>query len=497
MKTNIKAYRHLAFSWTTGPLAIFRQAVKQLVVYLLSLSSLAIPAAQGATHTVEIGDFFFNPSTLNINVGDSVRWTVSAGTHDTTSGNPPTGATWESELMFAGESFTFPFDTAGSFPYACGFHFGGPFTMLGLVTVASGPVMIPPTVNILPNGTTLNAPAELALTADASDSDGTVAAVEFYLGANLITTDDAAPYSAACGGLPAGNYVLTAVATDNDGLSSTSAPVNVVVRHVVSYQFTSFNPNALTVAQGDSVLFTNRDGGQFSSHSVTGTGAEAYCGSTLRMFCNVTFDSLGVFPYRCVPHSFAAGGGRFSGMTGGVAVVSTILRPPLVTIARPLANETFAAGASFTIETGNVIDPDGSVTNVEFFASAAGEPVSIGNDPTAPFAVTVATGLASGTYMLTARATDNTGIASTSAPVAITIEGAEIRLTAPSVGQGSLFQFNYNSTPGMIYVIEGSTTLNSVLPMAPLATNTATGSISTFTDPEQRLYRMYRVRFGP
>jgi hypothetical protein len=212
------------------------------------------------------------------------------------------------------------------------------------------------------------------------------------------------------------------------------------------------------------------------------------------MFCFRTFNTPGVFPYRCLPHSFAIGGG-FTGMTGAVTVANSVARRPIIAITRPTNGQILMA-PSFTIETGNVIDPDGSVVSVEFFRSNGTGPVSIGMDTSAPFTATV-TNLTSGGYTLTARATDNTGLISTSAPVVIVVQTPQIQLTAPGLTEGGLFRFNFNTISGTTYRIEGSTTTDSVVPMAEIGSLTATSSVSTFTDPESRSYRMYRVRLEP
>src|SRR4029077_423509 len=52
---------------------------------------------------------------------------------------------------------------------------------------------------------------------------------DFYAGTNLVGTDSTAPYTASWSNVPAGNYTLTAVATDNGGLSATSSPVGIAV----------------------------------------------------------------------------------------------------------------------------------------------------------------------------------------------------------------------------------------------------------------------------
>ncbi|RYD39981.1 MAG: hypothetical protein EOP85_15035, partial [Verrucomicrobiaceae bacterium] len=73
------------------------------------------------------------------------------------------------------------------------------------------------------------APANITLTADASDSDGTIAKVEFFSGTTLLGTDTEAPYSFEWTNVPAGSYTVIVKATDNDGLVTTAEPVSVQV----------------------------------------------------------------------------------------------------------------------------------------------------------------------------------------------------------------------------------------------------------------------------
>ena len=64
---------------------------------------------------------------------------------------------------------------------------------------------------------------DLTITATADDSNGTVEKVEFYDGTTLLATCENAPYQAVLIGAKAGKHTLKAVATDNDGETSTSS----------------------------------------------------------------------------------------------------------------------------------------------------------------------------------------------------------------------------------------------------------------------------------
>jgi predicted phage tail protein len=79
------------------------------------------------------------------------------------------------------------------------------------------------------NGATYTAPASIALTASAADTDGTISRVEFYSGTTLLGTDTTAPYTYTWSSVPAGTYGLRAIAYDNNGASGSSATVSITV----------------------------------------------------------------------------------------------------------------------------------------------------------------------------------------------------------------------------------------------------------------------------
>jgi regulation of enolase protein 1 (concanavalin A-like superfamily) len=79
------------------------------------------------------------------------------------------------------------------------------------------------------NGATYTAPASITLTATASDSDGSVARVDFYNGSTLLGSDPTVPYSFTWSNVAAGTYSLKATAVDNAGASGSSSVASVTV----------------------------------------------------------------------------------------------------------------------------------------------------------------------------------------------------------------------------------------------------------------------------
>ncbi len=78
---------------------------------------------------------------------------------------------------------------------------------------------------------------DFTITATADDPNGTVEKVEFYEGTTLLATCTAKPYQATWTGAKAGTHTLKAVATDNDGETSTA-----------SVQITLQAPTSLTLS---------------------------------------------------------------------------------------------------------------------------------------------------------------------------------------------------------------------------------------------------------
>jgi len=65
--------------------------------------------------------------------------------------------------------------------------------------------------------------------ANATDTDGTIAKVEFFQGTTKLGEDLTSPYSFAWASVPAGTYSLTAKATDNTSAITTSGAIAIVV----------------------------------------------------------------------------------------------------------------------------------------------------------------------------------------------------------------------------------------------------------------------------
>ncbi len=207
------------------------------------LFCLAVPfSGLGATANVSVVNFAFNPSTTNINLGDKVIWTwaVGANLHNVTSTNTPQA--WPASATLNGPAtFSVTFTKAGNFPYECTVHL---FT--GSINVASASV--PPDVFITSPmaGAVFSEPANVTVQVMATNSADTVTNVQFLIGSVVLTNETAPPFSAITGSLAAGDYTLSAIASDNMGVMATNAVAISVVTPV---------PIAISALQNSSTSF--------------------------------------------------------------------------------------------------------------------------------------------------------------------------------------------------------------------------------------------------
>ncbi len=190
-------------------------------MFVVLFSAARIATAN--TVVVELSNFKFVPSTVTINVGDTVTWVSRQGNHDVQSDS----ALFKSP--FPVSTFSFTFTQAGTIPYHCNPHRS--FGMVGTVIVQAAPQNVPPTVSIASpaNGASFTAPATVPVSVSASDSDGSIAKVELISGRTVVGTLTSAPYDFTLQNLAAGAYTLTARATDNAGAATVSSGVSITV----------------------------------------------------------------------------------------------------------------------------------------------------------------------------------------------------------------------------------------------------------------------------
>ena len=294
------------------------------------------------------------------------------------------------------------------------------FTNVTARTVTTGTNQ-PPTVSISgpATGATFTEPATINVTATASDTDGSITKVDFYRGTQLIGSDTTNSYTATATGLAAGTYQLTAVATDSDGVTSTSSPVSVTVNSP-----TNQAPTVSLTSPAAGSTFTAP-----ASVTVAATASDAdgtvirvdfYQGSTqigsdTSSPYSYTWTNVAAGSYQVTAVARDDDGATRTSAAANVTVTTVPNQLPTVSITSPIAGQSFAAPASLTIGAA-ASDSDGTIARVDFYAGAQ----LVGTDTTSPYQAPWSNVLA-GSYSLTAVARDNVGGTRTSVAVAITV----------------------------------------------------------------------------
>jgi plastocyanin len=76
-------------------------------------------------------DYAFNPASLTISAGTTVVWTNNGQAPHTTTSDTQI---WESGTLNNGQSFSYQFNTPGTYPYHCEIH----TSMQGTIVVTAG-----------------------------------------------------------------------------------------------------------------------------------------------------------------------------------------------------------------------------------------------------------------------------------------------------------------------------------------------------------------------
>lgn len=96
-----------------------RAASFAIAILLLCGLSISVAAPKKTTHSVSIDNMKFDPSDLQVNVGDSVEWTNNDDRdHNVTAKD----GTFKSSNLNSGATYKYTFKTAGKFAYACSLH---------------------------------------------------------------------------------------------------------------------------------------------------------------------------------------------------------------------------------------------------------------------------------------------------------------------------------------------------------------------------------------
>ena len=283
-----------------------------------------------------------------------------------------------------------------------------------------------PSVSIASNGTAFVAPASIAFTANAMDSDGTVSRVEYFSGTTKLGESTVSPYSFTWSSVPAGNYSVTARATDNQGAIGTSAPINIVV--TAPNQSPSVTLSSSGTSFGAPASYTLTANASDADGSIA--KVEFYSGSTKigeKAAAPFTWTLSNVSAGNYSHYAVAVDNSGASSTSNTVAIAVTGPNsPPIVSLTSPQNGATFNTPATVNF-TASASDSDGTIARVEFYAGST----LLGTSTSAPYSYAWSNAPA-GIYNVRCVAYDNLGASATSAIAKITVNASPIVSVAVS-----------------------------------------------------------------
>jgi len=401
---------------TDGPLDAWRPTVQSVVSnpdgsFTLSGTQLN-GLSQGASYGDE-GNAQTNFPLVRLSNGSSIRYARTYGfsTMGFATGNTVTQTQFTLPSGIAAGAYQLTVVTNGvaSAPF--------PFT------VAQGQNQAP-SVNLTApvNNAVFTAPAQITLSAAASDADGTISKVEFYQGSTLLGSSTSAPYSFNWLNVATGTYSLTGKAYDNLNAVTTSTAVTVTVNTA-----TNNPPTASITSPANNASFTAPAQITINASASDADGTiskvEFYQGSTL-----LGTDTSS--PYSFSWANVAAGSYALTvksydnlDAVGTSAVVNVIVNtatnnPPTASITSPANNASFTAPAQITINA-SASDTDGTISKVEFYQGST----LLGTDTSSPYSFSWAN-VAAGSYALTVKGYDNLNAVTTSTAVNIVVNSS-------------------------------------------------------------------------
>ena len=282
-----------------------------------------------------------------------------------------------------------------------------------------------PTVSLTsPTVLSYTAPATVSIAANAADADGSISKVEFYQGTTLLTTKTASPYTYSWTQVAAGNYTITAKAYDNLNAVTISAAINITV----TATGTNTPPTVSITAPANNATFTPPATVNITANAADADGSvskvEFYNGATL-------LGSDATAPYAFNWTNVASGNysitakayDNLNATTTSAVVAITVNAAPTVSLTSPTIL-SYTAPATVLLAA-NAADTDGSISKVEFYNNTT----LIATKTASPYTFSW-TGVAAGTYVITAKATDNSNAAITSSSVTITVAASGGTCTA-------------------------------------------------------------------
>uniref|UniRef100_UPI00262F5A4C beta strand repeat-containing protein n=1 Tax=Propionivibrio sp. TaxID=2212460 RepID=UPI00262F5A4C len=415
--------------------ALHKFATPLFAGLLLSLTSLLAVAAPTISLSAPANTAkYLAPATVNVNASA----TVEAGTTIT-------------QVAFYANELLIGTDTRPPYSVAWANAPAGSYVLTAITTDSKGneatsaPRSItvnadntPPTVALTTpaNNSKYLIPASLTVSANANgiEVNTPITQVEFYANGALIGTDTTSPYSISWASPPTGTYTITAKATDSAGGVTTSAANTVTIT-------ASDTPPTVTLSTPANNAKYLAPATVTLTASASGVEANTPISQVEFLDGSTVLATLTTSPYTYAwttatvgTHSITARA-TDSGGAVGISIARSITitdtnTQPTVALTAPANNSKYLTPASLTVSANaNGVEVNTPITQVEFYANGT----LIGTDTTSPYSIAWANP-PTGTYTITAKATDSAGGVTTSTASTVTITASD---TPPTVTLGT------------------------------------------------------------
>ncbi|HEV7903226.1 MAG TPA: Ig-like domain-containing protein, partial [Pyrinomonadaceae bacterium] len=312
----------------------------------------------------------------------------------------------------------------------------------------ASPGNTPPTVRITSpsDSATFDSGANVQISAEASDTDGTVSVVQFYANDELIGSDTNAPFGYSWPGVPGGSYTLKAVATDDRGGATTSAPVSFTVSFPLASANLSLgvsdSPDPVAVGSNLTYTLTVNNSGQTNAPNVSVSATLPANATFVSATNNCTRDGNNV---TCALGQLDGGANRAASIVVvptvagtldfGASVASDLGDPDTSNNAAQAATDVHLRGTD--VQTGDVLIGEFRAHGNASVDAALDDFVELYNNTDAP--ITVGPADASGGWSLVAREADGLPVVRTTIPKGTVIPArGHFLITAAAYSLGAL-----------------------------------------------------------
>nr|WP_235216584.1 Ig-like domain-containing protein [Archangium violaceum] len=302
--------------------------------------------------------------------------------------------------------------------------------------VGTGTDTAPPQVALTAPGNGETLTGAVTVSAMASDDFG-VAAVDFYDGSTLIGTDSTEPFGVMWNtrSVANGSHTLVARTRDVAGHEVASLPVTVTTDNdfvAPEVSLTSVSPGTRVAVKQQVWIYANATDNVGVTRVEFFQGGSSYPFDTAYSVDNTfrvqtSFSYTGQYVLTARAYDAVGNVGTSQQMT---VMVVTETTPPAVSLTAPASGATLSGTVTLSA---NATDASSSISKVEFLVDGT----LIATDTSWPYSLSWNTlTVASGSHMLTARATDAQGNVATSTPVSVTVDNAApaVALTSPASG---------------------------------------------------------------